>query len=108
MAWLERKGLPRPIAAVTLAGVAWLGGVACLLSGKVFNGLDFVTANIMLPLGGLLIAIFVGWAMRQSRVKENFHLRDGPGFTLWYGCVRVVAPIGIGIIFVYSLVSALG
>ena len=42
----------------------------------VFDLLDYLTSNILLPLGGLAIALFAGWAAAGGRAREE--LRLGP------------------------------
>jgi NSS family neurotransmitter:Na+ symporter len=70
-----------------LAGSAsWIIGLASVLSlnhwanfkpigGRtIFGLLDYVTANLMLPIGGILIAIFAGWRISARRSKEELGL----------------------------------
>ncbi|MBT8151940.1 MAG: sodium-dependent transporter, partial [Gammaproteobacteria bacterium] len=71
VAWLERLGIKRKLATIALGLLCWVGGAACIYSGKVFDSLDYITANIMLPLGGLFIALFVGWSMGYTRVRKQ-------------------------------------
>ena len=78
VAWaVEKRGVSRANAATWIGIITWVLGIGTVLSfnlwseyklfGKTFfDTLDFLTANIMLPLGGLLIALFVGWSMRES------------------------------------------
>ncbi|HEY9035957.1 MAG TPA: sodium-dependent transporter [Pseudomonadales bacterium] len=115
VAWLnETWHVKRLRASILLGLIGWLGGVACIFSNNwldlhpadgwyVFETLDFVASNIMLPLGGLLIALFTGWIMRDEKRREE--LQDlAPGlYTLWLWVVRVAAPIGVLIIFLNSL-----
>lgn len=103
IAWLERKGFQRSGATIALAAVAWLGGVCSIYSGEVFNALDYLTANVMLPLGGLLIAIFTGWIVSRAVIKEQMQFTSGLVATLWLWLLRVVAPAGVIIIFANSL-----
>ena len=42
-----------------------------------FDTLDFITANLMLPLGGLFIAVFVGWRWSYADAVETAGLRPG-------------------------------
>jgi len=113
VAWLmENLGLSRTRAAM-LAGVSvWLLGIACLLSlnewsditifGKGFLDLfDFLTANILLPLGGLLIAVFSGWVLSQAvSVDELAMSEEGLAYRLWRMLIRYVAPLAVAVVFV--------
>jgi NSS family neurotransmitter:Na+ symporter len=69
----------------------------------VFDLLDFVTANIMLPLGGLLVAVYVGWFMKRSAVDNELAIRNTAWFNIWYVIIRFVAPVAVAAIFVLNL-----
>lgn len=108
-----RWGFSRRRAVWLLGACAWLIGIACALSFNLlddvrpiggmilFDLLDFVTANIMLPLVGLLIALFTGWAMRRSSCAEEFGA--GTSFRLWYFLIRYITPALVLMVFLYKL-----
>ena len=74
------------------------------LFGKTFfDLLDFLTANIMLPLGGLFIAIFVGWVMRNSSVEDEIAMESATYFRVWKFLVKFVTPVGVFLIFLRVL-----
>jgi NSS family neurotransmitter:Na+ symporter len=111
---VENLGLTRVFATTVVAMFAWLLGIAALLSLNVWSGftlfdkgvldlLDYLTANIMLPLGGLLIALFVGWRMTERSVQSELRLKIGWVFGLWYFLVRYVAPIAILVVFLRAV-----
>lgn len=116
VAWLvENRGFSR-VRAATFAGVAvWLLGIACLLSlnvwsrftlfGKgVLDLFDYVTANVLLPLGGVAIAIFAGWVMHRRSSAEEFGL--GPAsliYRVWRLLIRFVAPAGVMLVFLHAI-----
>lgn len=96
---------------VTLACL--IMGIACSLSFGIWNGVhffgmtifdffDYLTAKFLMPLGGILICTFVGWYMKHSQVREEL---DSPLTPLFMFLFRWVAPIGIGVVFVYELMS---
>lgn len=71
-----------------------------------FDFLDFLTAKIMLPIGGLLVALFVGWAIDKSMVRNqvtNYGHLKAPYYPIYLFILRYVAPIGIVLIFVNEL-----
>lgn len=122
--WLEeQKGMNRIKSALGAGFVCWALGIASILSlnlwsgfaplgwitmleGKtIFDLLDFFTANIMLPLGGLLVAVFAGWIMSRKAMEEELALSK-PMFNLWYITVRFITPVAVGTVFVYNLVGA--
>ena len=103
VAWAERRGILRPLATAGLIGIAWLGGVASIYIAGVFDALDYITANIMLPIGGLFIAIFVGWVLKPDRVLDETGMNGGPIYKAWRFTLRYLAPLGILIVFLNSL-----
>lgn len=103
VAWLEKRGVKRVISTYGLALIAWLGGVASVLNGDIFNALDYITANILLPLGGLFIAIFVGWVLPEKRVLVETGMSGGQLYRMWRFSLRYIAPLGIILVFLNSL-----
>ena len=122
--WLEeQKGMTRITSTLGAGFVCWALGIASILSlnlwsdfaplgwigmleGKtIFDLLDFFTANILLPLGGLLVAIFAGWVMSRKAMEDELALSE-PMFRLWYITVRYITPVAVGTVFVYNLVGA--
>lgn len=70
----------------------------------IFDLLDFFTANILLPLSGLLTAIFVGWFVAKEALKADLDMSDG-SFALWLNFLRFVTPVAVVIVFVYNLLA---
>ena len=103
IAWLEKLGVTRIAATVGLALLCWIGGVASIFSSEVFDTLDFITANIMLPLGGLLIAIFVGWKLGYTRVRKEVTGVNNGLFNVWFVVLRFITPIGVIVVFYESI-----
>jgi len=104
VAWLsESRRFNRIAATVMLAGIAWLGGIACIYYSFVFDALDFLTSQIMLPLGGLFIAFFVGWLMKRNIVAEEMDAEGHPLFEIWLYLVRFVSPALIALVMIISL-----
>ena len=118
-AWVvERFGLKRLPAALMLGVVIWLMGIASLLSFNhwdqiklmgmsIFDFLDFITANIMLPLSGLMIAIYSGWMLQQKITRDELALNTGLAYSAWLLVIRFVAPVAVMIIFVVNLYDKL-
>ena len=76
-------------------------------------GTDFLTVmatvwnNFALPLGGLMIALFVGWVWRVDRALEELRAHDAwfPASGLWGMLIRWVCPLGIASIIAATIVS---
>ncbi|WP_372749561.1 sodium-dependent transporter [Litorivivens sp.] len=103
VAWLERHGIHRKVGTTGAALIGWLGGIGCIYSSDFFNSLDHITANYILPLGGLLIALFAGFVMSRDHVKEGVRFDTDTFFSLWYFALRYIAPLGILIVFLHSV-----
>ena len=109
-----RRGISRRQAAIGAGAVIWLVGFGSALSfnawagvevfGKnIFDSLDFLTANIMLPITALLLALFAGWAMAASSTQDELEMADTTAYRLWRFAIRYISPICILIIFIYNL-----
>lgn len=107
IAWMEKSGIHRLAATGALGVLVWLGGLASIHSGEIFDLLDNITAKIMLPLGGILIAVFVSWLMKQDTVRQQVDISDGL-YTVWLWLLRLVAPIAVSIVLIAGLVEWLG
>ena len=110
----ETFHLSRSRAATIVTAVCLTLGIVCSLSFGVwkhvtiagmtfFDLFDFITAKFLMPLGGLLICTFVGWDMNKKLVASQLDSRFTPLLMILFSWV---APIGIGIIFVYGLISS--
>ncbi|MED4136275.1 sodium-dependent transporter [Priestia megaterium] len=73
---------------------------------SIFDAFDFLVSNILMPLGALLIAIFVPWKMKKDVLIEEF--KHGSAnvkrwFSLWLLAIRYIAPVLIVIVFLNML-----
>lgn len=71
-----------------------------------FDLLDFVTAKIMLPLGGLCISVFTGWYLGKKVIKEEVtnHGAFKANIYLYFAFIlKYIAPVAISIIFINEL-----
>lgn len=117
VAWLvERRGMRRPGAATIVGAIAWLLGIGTILSfnrwamfrifGRtIFQNLDYLTTVILLPVGGLLIALFAGWVMSKSSSADELAEGSLFGYRVWRFVVRFVAPLAILAIFIHQLTA---
>jgi len=113
--WLvENHNMRRLTACVWSGIVTWILGVGTVLSfnlwsedklfGKTFfDLLDYLTANIMLPLGGLFIAVFAAWVMREADVRQELEVVNRVGYRLWRFLVRYVTPVCVVIVFLNAI-----
>ena len=104
----ERFKLSRSVGTIIVTAGVIILGLFCSYSMNFFDRLDFLTAKIMLPLGGLLVSIFVGWFMQRKLVEAELtsegrqHWSIGMLKTYTF-LVRFIAPIAIIAIFIYGL-----
>jgi NSS family neurotransmitter:Na+ symporter len=74
----------------------------------IFALLDFVLANVTLPVNALLIGVFVGWMMSRQTVAQELGMGDGILFRCWRIAARYVVPVAILAILVSTIRTNLG
>ncbi|AMC99121.1 MULTISPECIES: sodium-dependent transporter [Halomonas] len=113
---VERFDLTRPQAVFGMVTASWAMGLLTVVSfniwaeGTIFhalfgrNAFDFIEllTNIFMPLGGLLIALFAGWALTHSEVMKEMRTSE-TWFTIWRFLVRFVAPAAVAFVFLRSI-----
>ena len=119
VAWLvENRGIERVRATVFAGLLGWLLGILTVMSfshwafgfsfaGKtkengLFDILDILSSSIMLPLGGLAVAFFVGRVMKRERLAGGLG-GEGIGFQTWYVVIRFVTPFLVAVIFLHAI-----
>ena len=87
-------GVPSALSWSTLKGFTLFG------RRDVFDSLDFLATNYMLPIGGFFIAIFAGWILAHGqkeaeikRIENTFHFYD-----IWHFLVKYIAPLAVLVI----------
>jgi len=109
--FIDRFSWSRFQASLSMGLFFYLVGIIALLSnidgykealswgGKnFFDWVDFITASVMLPLGGLVMAIFVGFVMEKSRLKSLLKPQLGAAFEVWYFSLRYITPIAMFVV----------
>ena len=115
VAWLiESRGLPRPVAALLVGIAVWAVGWLSVLSfnawknlkfwrGTFFDNIDFLTSNIMLPLGGVAITLFAGWVMARNSTADELDPAAGTWYRAWRVLARFVAPLAVVLILLNAV-----
>ena len=116
-AWVEERfGIARHKSALIVVGSVALLSVISLMSynvigdlglgGRNFNDImDYFSNQILLPLGGLLLAVFAGWVMSRAAARDELHTLGDTGFSVWYFLIRFVVPPAVLIIFVWGVIG---
>ncbi|MDZ7643783.1 MAG: sodium-dependent transporter [Woeseiaceae bacterium] len=114
VAWcVEHLGRTRAQAAFIVGTLIWALGFCTVLSfnvlsdvsfyrGTIFDNIDHLTSNIMLPLSGVLIAIFAAWVMCRNSSADEL---GGAGriYSIWRFLARFVAPVAILFVFLKAI-----
>jgi NSS family neurotransmitter:Na+ symporter len=122
VAWAtETFGVGRATAATVSAAICWAIGLGTVLSFNAWSGwfplgavatfdkktffdvVDYMTSNVMLPLGGIFLGLFVGWVMSKEAVLEELGIEDGAMWQLLRFLLGVVCPLIIFVLFVVNL-----
>lgn len=113
VAWGVERGMSRVKAALGLGVLVWFLGLLTLLSFNVWSGflilghtwfglLDMLTGNLLLPVIGLLVTIFVGWLITERSLRQELRLRRSI-FRVWLTVLRYVTPVAMLLIMLKAL-----
>lgn len=106
--FIEQLGFTRVTATLTVGIIIWALGLLTVMSfgpwsgeewrlgGRtIFDWLEFLTTNIMLPLGGLAIVVFAGWFMAGNSTADEIDPSAGRIYQFWRLSARFIAPVAI-------------
>ena len=109
--FIDRFKWSRLKASVSMGLFFYLIGIIALLSNidaykdaltwgdkNFFDWVDHVTAAIMLPAGGLIMAVFVGFVIEKQRVEAALRPQLGVAFDIWYFSLRYITPVAMFIV----------
>ena len=77
-----------------------------ILGKTVFELMEYTTANVLLPIGGLLIVIFVAWFFGRDKAKEelsNNGTLKARYIPLFLFIIKFVAPLAIAFVFLQGI-----
>ena len=111
---VEKYNASRSRVAVSLGVFCWLLGIGTVLSFNhwadltlfgmtFFDGVDYVSQNIMLPLGGMLIALVAAWRIPDSLIAEQVGIKKGNVLNSWKLLAGVLAPLCVALVFINTL-----
>jgi NSS family neurotransmitter:Na+ symporter len=109
--FIDRFGWSRLQASLSMGLFFWFFGIFAILSniegakdmltwgGKnFFDWVDYVTAAIMLPFGGLIMALFVGFVIPESEVAKVLKPQLGKAYGAWYFSLRYITPVAMFVV----------
>ena len=124
VAWTaEKLRLGRRNAALVAGAAMWLLGLGSVFSfnlwadfhplgfidkfdGRtIYDTLDYVVSNVLLPLGALLTSIFIGWFVSPRFAREEAGIASAFAFGLWRFLIRFVVPVAVAVILFSGLTS---
>ncbi|WP_181347742.1 sodium-dependent transporter [Thalassobacillus sp. CUG 92003] len=88
--------------AVSLGMGVW-SGITPIGDNNILDSMDYIASNILLPLGGLSMALFVGWYLTKDQALEASDMTRLPLGPVWLTIVKYVAPVMIILIFLNAL-----
>jgi len=116
-AWVEERfNIPRHKSAVLVVGSIAMFSILSIMSynvmgelnmgGMNFNDvMDYFSTKILLPVGGLLIAVFAGWVVKKEATRDELTSLNGLAYEVWHFLIRFVVPPAVGVILVMGVMS---
>lgn len=105
-------GMSRKKALILIGIIVYTLGILCILSSldstafkifglSVFDLLDTLSSKIIMPLGGILAAIFVGFVIKKEALQILFGpYMKGIFFELWYIFLRFISPLAVIVVMI--------
>jgi len=117
----DYSGMSRPRIVIIVVSLLWLVGLGTVFSfsslesfhplgfltafaeRNIFESLDYIVSNFMMPMGGVLIAVLAGWGLKKSSTLDELRLDNSLLYKNWRLLVRWVVPAAIIAVFVVNL-----
>jgi NSS family neurotransmitter:Na+ symporter len=118
VAWLQQRGgFSRRAAVGVTAIAAWLAGIAAMLSFNrwadvrplrwlpgfqnktLFDTVDYISSNLLLPIGALATSLFIGWFVSRAIVADELSETTPLAQTLCIALLRYLCPLAILAVF---------
>jgi len=117
----DYSGMRRPRIVAVLIVLLWLLGLGTVFSfssladfrplgffkafaeRNIFESLDYIVSNFMMPAGGVLIALLAGWSLKKSSTLDELQVADTAWYRTWRVLVRYLVPAAIALVFVVNL-----
>jgi NSS family neurotransmitter:Na+ symporter len=111
----ENKIVSRLTAAVILGLIIWVIGIGSVFSFNIWEKMEFIgkrtfmdsiiflTFDILMPLGGMLVAIFAGWFFKPKLAMDELSAAHVNIFTTWRFFIKFVSPVLVAAVFMSQL-----
>ena len=114
----EEEFLTRKQSAVVISILCWVIGIGTATGFNIFsvvdssgesinpflNTMELISVQILQPLGGMLIAIFIGWFMNESLIKNEIPQINPFLYSIWRFFIKYVAPLSVAFIFISQII----
>lgn len=117
----DYSGMGRPAIVAFLVVILWIAGLGTVFSfstlenfhplgfissfseRNIFESLDYIVSNFMMPTGGVLIALLAGWGLKRSSTLDELASSDTYLYRTWLVLVRYLVPAAIASVFIINL-----
>jgi len=100
---VEQFGLNRASSAIISGTLVWVVGAAAVLVAGLTGWVDFFSGSVFVPLGGLLVAIFVGWVVPRHIMRDELRNTNRVLFRYWRFFCRYLAPIAVTLVLLLGI-----
>ena len=108
--FVERFQSSRVVIAIWIGAITWILGLLSVFSFNLladfpfkgwtfFDIFDKTTTYFLLPVVGLIVAVFVGWFLPWERVRRGLEIQSDLAWTIWIVAIRIIAPLSILVLF---------
>ncbi|MBD3840565.1 MAG: sodium-dependent transporter [Campylobacterales bacterium] len=113
----EEKNIPRKKGSYAISLLIGIVGLITLLANttsfgplltfadkNLFDWFDYISSSILLPLGGILTAIFVGYFVDQQELRKHMlRFMSQKVYQIWLFSLRIIVPIAVGVVMMEKL-----
>jgi NSS family neurotransmitter:Na+ symporter len=99
----EHSDFGRATSSWILGGFAFMIGAGAVYSSEFDGWVNLLSGETLLPLGGFLIAVFVGWVIPKKLLREELSHASPRLFGFFHFMMRWVVPFAVGAVFVLGV-----
>jgi neurotransmitter:Na+ symporter, NSS family len=80
-----------------------LGFISHFKEKTIFGLIDYFGSNLLMPIGGIIMAIVAGWLLKKQIVVEKMNVKSKLQLSVWFFLIRFIVPLILAILFYYYL-----